>query len=335
MLLRQECDRRRRVIVAPRGPDLANGGIDRIVKSLTLTIALLALAQTPSTLKPDPPHRCFDCDAWNRRYEPFRVFGNTYYVGVDGISALLITGNGESILLDGGLPQSAPLIDSSIRKLGFKTEDVELIVNSHAHYDHAGGIAALQRVSGATVAASVAGKRAIEQGEPTADDPQYAFGRAANAFPAVKNVRAVADAETLRVGDLAITAHMTPGHTPGATTWSWRSCEASTCYDIVYADSLNAVSADKFRFTGGGGTPSIVDQFRASITKIAALPCDIVIAVHPSATDLDDKVKRRRARPAADPFVNPGGCRAYAAAAGTRLDARIAEEAKGQAPTPR
>jgi metallo-beta-lactamase class B len=129
-------------------------------------------------------------------------------------------------LLDGGLPQSAPLIDASIRKLGFRTEDVRLIVNSHAHYDHCGGIAALQRTSGAIVTASASGARAIESGEPPADDPQYAFGKA-NDFPPVKRVKVVADSETLRVGDLAITAHLTPGHTPGSTTWAWRSCEAS------------------------------------------------------------------------------------------------------------
>ena len=306
------------------------------MKSLTLTVvALLALSQAPPTLKPDPPHKCFDCDAWNKPYEPFRVFGNTYYVGVDGISALLVTGSSGSILFDGGLPQSAALIDASIRKLGFKTEDIKLIVNSHAHYDHAGGIAALQRMTGASVAASAAGKRSIEQGEVTADDPQYGFGRAANAYPAVKNVRAVADGETLRVGDLAITAHLTPGHTPGSTTWSWRSCDGPTCHNIVFADSLNSVSADNFRFTGGGAAPSIVEQFRKSIAKVAALPCDIIISVHPSGTDLDAKVKGRRARPAVDPFVTPGGCRAYAATAATRLDARIAEETKGKAPTPR
>jgi metallo-beta-lactamase class B len=208
-------------------------------------------------------------------------------------------------------------------------------VNSHAHYDHAGGIAALQRVSGAAVAASPAGKRAIEQGEPTADDPQYAFGRAANGFPAVKNVRAVADGETLRIGDLAITAHHTPGHTPGATTWTWRSCAGSTCRNIVYADSLNAVSADGFRFTGGGSVPSRIEAFRRSIAKIAALPCDIIIGVHPSATDLDAKVKLRKKGGSGDPFVNPNGCRAYAKGAAARLDARIAAEAQGKAPAPR
>jgi metallo-beta-lactamase class B len=127
---------------------------------------------------------------------------------------------------------------------------------------------------------------------------------------------------------------MTPGHTPGATTWTWRSCDGPRCYTIVYADSLNAVSADKFRFTGGGGTPSIVDAFRASIAKVAALPCDIVIGVHPSAPDFQARVTLLR-EGGANPFVNPNGCRAYAAGAGTRLDARVAEEARSKAPASR
>ena len=125
------------------------------------------------------------------------------------------------ILLDGGLPQSAALIDDNIRALGFRTTDVRLIVNSHAHFDHAGGIAALQRRSGARVAASAAGARALAAGEPPADDPQYGLGRQAMAFPKVPQVQAVGDGEVLRVGALALTAHLTPGHTPGSTTWSW------------------------------------------------------------------------------------------------------------------
>jgi metallo-beta-lactamase class B len=299
-----------------------------------LTYLLLAVSmafsigQAPATLRPDPPHSCGDCAGWNRPHEPFRVFGNTYYVGVDGLSAILITGAQGSILLDGGLPQSAALIDASIRKLGFRTEDIKLIVNSHAHYDHAGGIAAIQRASGATVAASPAGAQALERGEPTPDDPQFAFGRAANGFPALKGVRAAGDGETLRVGDLAVTAHLTPGHTPGATTWTWRSCEGSRCYNFVYADSLNAVSAPDFRFTGDASHPSLIDTFRSTIAKVRALPCDIIIGVHPGFTDLAGKLKRRQEKPARDPFVTPNGCRAYADAASKRLDARIAEEAK-------
>jgi metallo-beta-lactamase class B len=291
----------------------------------------IPIAAGRTTLKSDPPKMCDRCASWNAALEPFRVFGNTYYVGVAGLSSVLITSDKGLILLDGGLPQSVPLIDASIRKLGFRTEDVRLIVNSHAHYDHCGGIAALQRASGAIVAASASGARAIESGEPPVDDPQYAFGKEANAFPPVKRVKVVADGETLRVGDLAITARLTPGHTPGSTTWTWRSCEGSRCLQIVYADSLNPVSAPGFRFTGDATHPGIEASFRRSISKVADLPCDILLAVHPGFAGMDDKLKRRREQPGSEPFVDRAACRTYAADAARRLDQRIAEE---EAPAP-
>ena len=290
--------------------------------------AFIFLGQGHHALKPDISIVCPSCDEWNGRHEPFRIFGNTYYVGVAGLSSLLIASDTGAILLDGGLPQSAPLIDASIRALGFRTEDIRLIVNSHAHYDHGGGIAALQRVSGAVVAASAAGATALERGEPTSDDPQYAFGPQANRFPAVKNVRVVRDGEVLRVGSLAITAHLTPGHTRGSTSWTWRSCEGERCLNMVYADSLNAVSAPGFRFSGDSARPGSVETFRKSIAKIAALPCDILIAVHPGFADLDGKLKRRAEKTTPDPFVDPESCRTYAADAAKRLDARVVEERK-------
>jgi metallo-beta-lactamase class B len=265
------------------------------------------LAQAPSKLQPDPPTLCSDCDAWNARKEPSRVFGNTYTVGTEGLGSILVTSPSGHILLDGGLPQSAPLIDEYIRKMGFRTEDVKVIVSSHAHYDHVGGIAALQRLSGAIVAASPAGATALERGLPTDDDPQFAFGFAVNHFPAVKNVRVVKDGEVVRVGDVAITAHLTPGHTPGSTTWTWRSCEGTTCKNIVYADSLNAVSAPSFRFTGDAKSPSRIDAFRKSIATIRALPCDVLLTVHPA-------------------FAVGMTCHTYADAALKRLEQRIAEE---------
>jgi metallo-beta-lactamase class B len=294
---------------------------------VALALAALVLGQSPAGLRPDAPVGCADCDAWNAPHEPFRVFGNTYFVGVAGLSAVLIASDAGLILLDGGLPQSAPLIDANIRKLGFKTESVRLIVNSHAHYDHAGGIAALQRASGATVAASAAGARALEQGEPTPDDPQFGFGRKANAFPPVKSVRVVADGEVLRVGDVTLTAHSTPGHTPGSTTWTWRSCEGKRCLNVVYADSLNAVSTPEYRFTGTATHAGIIDQFRRSVAKVAELPCDILLAVHPEFADLDGKLKARAGQPRVDPFADANACRVYAAAAAKRLDARVAAEA--------
>ena len=293
---------------------------------LTLLVTLMLVLQAPgSTLQPDPPMRCAACDAWNEPLPPFKVFGNTYFVGTGGLSSVLITSDSGHILLDGGLTQSAALIDANIRQLGFDPADIRLIAASHEHYDHVGGIAALQRLSGAEVVHSEAGVRALRRGLPNDDDPQIAFGREANAFPAVSSVRAVADGEVVRVGPLAITAHYTPGHTPGSTSWSWRSCEGDRCVDIVYADSLNPVSSDDFRFSGGNGRPGIEDSFRASIAKVASLPCDIVISVHPGFTNLTQKLAARAAGASPDPFID-GGCGQYAADAARRLDERLARE---------
>jgi metallo-beta-lactamase class B len=296
--------------------------------------AALASAEGRPALTADPPRKCDQCDEWNAAQEPFRVFGNTYYVGVAGLSSVLLVSDTGLILLDGGLPQSAPLIDASIRKLGFRTEDVRLIVNSHAHFDHAGGIAALQRASGAQVAASASGARAIEKGQPPAEDPQHGFG-SGGYFPSVKEVRVVADGETLRVGDLAVTAHLTPGHTPGSTSWTWRSCEGPRCLDIVYADSLNPVLAPGFRFTGDATHPSIEAAFRRSIATVASLPCDIMLAVHPGYSGMEKKLRRRQEQPPREPFVDPAACRVYAADATKRLDQRVAEERRSPVPPSR
>ena len=296
--------------------------------SQLIFIALWSLvaAQTTSMLRPDPPITCDSCGEWNVKREPFRIFGNTYYVGPTGLSAVLIASDRGLILLDGGLPQSAALIDENIRALGFQTSDIRLIVNSHGHFDHAGGIAALQRASGAVVAASPSTARALERGQPVDDDPQFGFGPKENGFPPMKTVRVIADGETLRVGDQAITAHFTPGHTPGSTTWTWRSCEGSRCLDVVYADSLTAVSAPGFRFTGDAAHPGIVDAFRRSMATVERLPCDVLLTVHPGFADLDKKLERRRQGASTNPFIGAQECRAYAATAARTLDRRIADE---------
>jgi metallo-beta-lactamase class B len=141
----------------------------------------------------------------------------------------------------------------------------------------------------------------------------------------VKNVKGVKDGEVLRVGRLSITAHFTPGHTPGAMTWSWQSCEGTRCLDMVYADSLNPVSDDGFRFTS---RPSSVADFRKAIEKLERLPCDVLLAPHPGAVDVAGKLARRKKDPSTNPFVDSAACRAYAEIARNRLDARIAQESK-------
>lgn len=284
--------------------------------------AMLSMAQIRRPFKSDPPKMCSSCPMWNSPADPFRVFGNTYYVGTEGLASVLVTSDRGHILLDGALPQSAEQIDGHIRTLGFNLKDVKLIVNSHAHYDHAGGIHALQVASGATVAASASSAEALKRGENTTDDPQYGFGHDSNEFPPVGRIHVVKDGDVLRVGSLAITAHLTPGHTPGSTTWTWKSCEASRCLDVVYVDSLNAVSADGFKYSHDGVR---VLAFRKSIASVAGLPCDVMISVHPSFSHLFEK--RARARTGeSDAFIDPHGCREYAESMQALLDRRLHEE---------
>jgi metallo-beta-lactamase class B len=294
--------------------------------TIACLLGILAVPTLAADVKADPPKTCEPCGEWNESHEGFNVFGNTFFVGTAGLGAILITSPTGHILVDGGLPQSAPLIAQNIRAAGFRIEDVKLIVNSHTHYDHAGGIAALQRASGARVAASPPAKRALENGGPLDDDPQFAFGHEHNDYARVSDVRVIDDGETLRVGTLAIKAHFTPGHTPGGTTWTWKSCEGQRCLDLVYADSLNAVSAPGFKFSGATPASSRVAQFERSIDVVAKLPCDILLAPHPALIDMEKKMQLREVGTKPDPFVDTGACKAYAQAARERLAKRIAEE---------
>ena len=293
--------------------------------------AMAAFGQAPAkdgVFVPDKPIECPNCAAWNAPHTPFRIYGNSYYVGPAGLASVLIATKDGLVLIDGGLPQSALVILDNIRALGFQPADIKLILNSHIHYDHAGGIAALRMVSGARVAASAPSAKALALGHATADDPQYGFVSAATNYAPVDKVDLVEDGQVLTVGDVAFTAHLTPGHTPGGTSWTWQSCEAGRCLNMVYADSLTAVSDDSFHFTGDANHASRVEGFRASIAKIAALPCDVLMTPHPDFFQMEEKLAARKANPKTNPFIDPGACAAYAAGASAALDQRIADEKK-------
>lgn len=249
---------------------------------------------------------------WIAPQQPFRIYGNTYYVGTHGLASILVTSPAGHILIDATLDQNAPAIMEHIRALGFRVEDVKLILNSHAHYDHAAGTAAIQRVSGATVAASAWSASVIEHGSSPKDDPQFGI---LPDFPPVTNVRVIKDGDTLRVGPLALTAHSTPGHTPGGTSWSWESCEADKCLQIVYADSQNPVSADGFLFSKSGAPA----QFRRSYAVLEQLRCDILVTPHPGASAFFERVEGKT-------LVDPQACRRYAAAAREALANRLERE---------
>ena len=291
----------------------------RLLLTASLMLGLivpLARAEQPSAKTSGG----IDRHEWNAPQRPFRIYGNTWYVGPHGLSSILLdTGKGLA-LFDGDLPESAPLIEANIRALGIRMRAVRWILNSHAHADHAGGIAALQRDSGAQVLASAAGAHELALGGADRNDPQY--GDVPD-YPPVRDVRVVRDDEVVRLGGVAIMAHYTPGHTPGSTSWSWTSCADGRCLHMVYADSLTAISAPAFHFSDH---PRRVAAFRRAIATVAALPCDILLTPHPDASDFWQKVARRTSASDAGALIDTGACRTYAAAATKRLDARLAQE---------
>lgn len=299
--------------------------MDSVIRTALRTSLLAALSAMSAVARSDQPATCEHCAQWNVTQKPFRVYGNTYYVGVRGLSSILITSERGHVLIDGDLQESAPKIAASIRELGFRIEDVKLILNSHIHYDHAGGIAELQRLSKATVAASPPSAKVLREGHSGPDDPQYGSIRG---ISPVASVGIVKDGETLRVGPLELTAHLTPGHTPGGTTWTWKSCENGRCLNMVYADSLSPVSAGNFRFTHNSTYPNVLKDFEKSFSTLEVLPCDILLTPHPEMSGLWTRLEKRDAGGGSDSFIDTAACQHLAATSRERLNARLATELK-------
>jgi predicted alpha/beta superfamily hydrolase/glyoxylase-like metal-dependent hydrolase (beta-lactamase superfamily II) len=259
---------------------------------------------------------------WFAPQEPFALYGNTYYVGTGGISAVLITGPAGHILIDGGPTGGTAQIAEHIRKLGFRVEDIRYILNGHEHFDHAGGIAALQKMSGATVLASPASAQVLRTGQPDKRDPQFPN---LQAMTPAANTRAVRDGEVVKLGPLAVTAHFTPGHTFGATSWTWRSGESGRTLNMVYGDSVNAVTADGRSFSKNPLYPQARADIERSMATVEALDCDVLVSAHPEQSDLWEK-KAKQAQFGNAAFIDPDGCRKYAAKARAILAKTLAAE---------
>lgn len=248
---------------------------------------------------------------WLAPAPPERIFGNSYLVGFAGLSVALIdTGDG-LVLVDGALPQSAAAVLANVRALGFDPKDIKFILSTEPHWDHAGGLAALARDTGATVVASKRGAEGLRTGEHAADDPQLAYG---GSWPAVTTpIRIMKDGEVLPLGTARITARATPGHTMGSMSWSWRSCEGKVCKEIVFAASLNPVSSDEYRFSSAAGAP-FVAGFARSYRTMGRLKCDLLITAHPDNSG-DGRFSAKA-----------GACRAYAERSRQALAKRLAAE---------
>jgi metallo-beta-lactamase class B len=298
----------------PRTFALALGGV------LLAASRYTAAADAVQAHAPEP--RCPDDAGWSDPTPPLKVFGNTWYVGTCGISALLITGAQGHVLIDGATPEAGPMIVDNIRALGFDPRDVRVLLNTHEHVDHAGGLAAIQQATGAPLHARAPGLIALRKGDMDMRDPQVAFRMPG--FPPIPVIETLADGAEVRVGDLRIQTHATPGHSLGGTSFTWASCEGDTCHAMVFADSLSAVAPDSYRFSNPAHSPAFVPLLRKTFETVAALPCDVLVSPHPVAS----RLWYRLGDAPTDDLVDPTACKRYADAGRQRLEARLATERK-------
>lgn len=260
---------------------------------------------------------CKDWDDWDKPANPFRIYGNTYYVGTCGISAILIIGDEGHVLIDSGTQAGADIVLRNIRRVGVDPADIRLLLHSHEHFDHVGGFAKIVEATGAAVVASVPASAVFASGLAHPEDPQYGMHDPLAPVPVGRIVR---DGDEITLGMIQLTPVPTPGHTPGALSWIWADCEDASCRAIVYADSLSPVSSDSYRFSDN---PAYVDQYRDALKQIAGLECDILLTPHPSASEMVAKLRT-------DDLLSGMNCADYAAAVQIRLDERLAKEAAGQ-----
>ncbi|PVM82654.1 CAU/MBL1b family subclass B3 metallo-beta-lactamase [Caulobacter radicis] len=281
------------------------------MKALVFALAL-GLASTSVVAQAD------DNANWTRPIKPYRVAGNIYYVGSEGLSAWLITTSEGHVLLDGGpSAEGGKLIERSIQALGFKPSDVKVLINTHAHYDHAGGLAQLKADTGAKLWASRADKPALEKGQH--------FGDNANGltpFPAVKVDKTFGDEQKLKMGGTTLVAHLTPGHTIGCTSWTTQVVEKGRPLNVTFPCSLSVAGNV---LVGNKTHKSIVADYRASFAALRAIPTDVMLPSHEEQGDLLAK-RQKQLRGDADAFIDPTELTRFVDGYETRFNQELARQ---------
>ena len=260
-----------------------------------------------------PPSSAYQTpDSWRQPIAPFRIADHTWYVGTEGISAVLVKTPQGALLIDGGLPQAADMLLARLHELGVAPGELKWILHSHAHGDHAGPIATIQRATGARVVSNAESAALLERGG--SDDLHFGDDIL---FPPVRADRLLMDGEVVELGAISLTAHNTPGHTPRSLSWTWTDTRDGKPLRIAYADSL---SAPGYQLLGNPRYPRIVEDFRRSFDIVRDLPCDLLLTPHPDASNW---------KPAA-----PGQhgsamtCRDYADTAEKKFDMQIDKESR-------
>lgn len=258
---------------------------------------------------------CKPWDDWDKPAPPFKVHGRTYYVGTCGIASILIMGSDGHALIDSGTELGADLILANLKKLGIDPTDVRVIFGSHEHADHVGGMAKLQEATGAPVISSEVGVEVMMSGNTHRDDPQFGLHDVMRQITHGFDIGS--ETANGHLTYFGITPLETHGHTPGALSWQWESCEGDQCLTIVYADSLSPVSSDDYKFSDH---PAYVEAYYAGLERLGQLECDILLTPHPSHSRM---LKRMRD----NEMVNSGACAYYAIGKANDLEERLKREA--------
>jgi metallo-beta-lactamase class B len=258
---------------------------------------------------------------WNLAQQPFHVIGNIYFVGTAGLGSYLITSPQGHILLDGALPESAPQIEKHVAALGFRMQDVKYLVNSHAHYDHAGSLAELKRVTGARMVASRGDASTLNSGFQSS----YGAGWDSH-FPAVKVDRIVEDGGTVQAGDVTLTAVLTPGHTRGCTTWTMPVAENGKTYRAVFYCST---SVPGYHLVDNKYYPEMISDYERSFAILQNLPCDVFLANHAEFFRMREKLARQKSG-AANPFVDPAEMHRFVSESKAQFEQELQSEQNTQ-----
>jgi metallo-beta-lactamase class B len=268
--------------------------------AIILSFTLLSFFHATANSQSDATAR-----SWNQPVKPCRIIGNVWYVGASGVTSFLITTSQGHILLDSGLPETVPQIKENVARLGFKLTDIKILLNSHAHYDHAGGLAELKELTGAKLMATEADAELLARGGK--DDFQWGDRFA---YKPVKVDRALRDGDQVKLGEVTLTARLTPGHTKGSTTWTMKVNDSGKQYDVVFASS---VSAPGYKLVGNDNYPNIVDDYRRTFQILKSLPCDVFLGPHAEFFSMKEKMARMEKGSGPNPFIDPEGYRAYLA----------------------
>jgi metallo-beta-lactamase class B len=258
--------------------------------------------------------------ARNQPIPPFRIIGNIYYVGASDVTSFLITTPKGHILLDGGYKETAPQIEANVARLGFHLEEVKILLNSHAHPDHAGGLAELKQKTAAKLMVMENDADLLARG----GKGDFYFGDRL-IFPAVSANRVLHDGDKVELGGVTMTAHLTPGHTKGCTSWTTQVTENDRHYNVVF---LGSISVPGYKLLGNAKYPTMKDDYAKTFALLKKLPCDVFLGSHGYFFSLREKSARRAEAGGANPFIDPEGYRTFLEESERAFREQLAREEK-------